>query len=123
MGTRSEPRPEDLLPLSPQTFHILVALAAGDRHGYAIMRDVAERSGGRLRLSPGTLYGSVKRMLEQGLIVELSGRQRPDGPDGDERRRHYRLTAFGRKVARAEAGRLAESLEQARAFGLAPRRA
>lgn len=123
MGTHSEPKPEGLLPLSPQTFHILVALAAGDRHGYAIMRDVAERSGGKLRLSAGTLYGSVKRMLEQGLIVELRSDERPDGPDGDERRRHYRLTPFGRKVAQAEAARLAESLEQARALGLAPRRA
>lgn len=123
MGTHSEPKPEDLLPLSAQTFHILVALAAGDRHGYAIMRDVAERSGGKLRLSAGTLYGSVKRMLEQGLIVELRSDERPDGPDGDERRRHYRLTAFGRQVAKAEAVRLTESLEQARAFGLAPRRA
>ena len=123
MALHSETGPDDLLPLSPQTFHILVALAAGDRHGYAIMRDVAERSGGKLRLSPGTLYGCVKRMLEQGLIVELNSGERPDGPGGDERRRHYRLTAFGRKVARAEAARLAETLEQARAFGLAPRRA
>jgi DNA-binding PadR family transcriptional regulator len=123
MNAHSEPRPEDLLPLSSQTFHILVALAAGDRHGYAIMRDVADRSGGKIRLSPGTLYGSIKRMLEQGLIVELDGRERPGGADGDERRRHYRLTPFGKKVARAEAARLAETLEQARAFGLAPKRA
>ena len=110
----------DLLPLSPQVFHILVALAGGDQHGYAIMQDVAARSGGRLRLSPGTLYGSVKRMLEQGLIVELRAAERPR--DDDERRRYYRLTPFGRKVAKAEAARLADALEQARVYGLAPRR-
>ena len=66
-----------MLPLSPQVFHILVALAGGDQHGYAIMQDVAERSGGKLRLSPGTLYGSVKRMLEQGLVAELRPSERP----------------------------------------------
>ncbi len=112
-----------LLPLSPQVFHILVALAGGDQHGYAIMQDVAARSGGKLRLSPGTLYGSVKRMLEQGLIAELRQNERPSGADDDERRRYYRLTPRGRKVARAEAARLAEALEHARAYGLAPRRA
>jgi len=118
----SEKEIDRLLPLSPQVFHILVALAGGDLHGYAIMQDVADRSGGRLRLSPGTLYGSVKRMLEQGLIVELRRSERPDAADDDERRRYYRLTPFGRKVARAEAARLADSLEQARAYGLAPKR-
>jgi DNA-binding PadR family transcriptional regulator len=112
---------KDLLPLSPQVFHVLVALAATDQHGYAIMQDVAQRTGGKLRLSPGTLYGSVKRMLEQGLIVELRQKERP-GND-DERRRYYRLTPFGRKVAQAEAERMADTLEQARAYGLAPKRA
>jgi DNA-binding PadR family transcriptional regulator len=111
----------DLLPLSPQVFHILVALAGGDQHGYAIMQDVAARSAGKLRLSPGTLYGSVKRMLEQGLIAELRQNERPHGPDDDERRRYYRLTPRGRKVAKAEAARLAEALEHARAYGLAPK--
>jgi DNA-binding PadR family transcriptional regulator len=110
----------DLLPLSTQVFHILVALAGGDQHGYAIMQDVAVRSGGKLRLSPGTLYGSIKRLLEQGAIVELSDYKRPGGPGDDERRRYYRLTTFGRNVAKAEAARLAESLEQARVYGLAP---
>src|SRR5689334_11206677 len=106
--------PEELLPLSPQVFQILVALAAADKHGYAIMHDVTERSGGKIRLSPGTLYGCIHRILEQGLVVELDAM-------GDERRRCYRLTPFGRKVARAEAARLADSLEQARIYGLAPK--
>lgn len=122
MDARRSPKPEDFLPLSPQVFHILVALAGGDQHGYAIMQDVASRTGGKMRLSPGTLYGSVRRMLEQGLIVELREGERPTAPDDDERRRYYRLTPFGRKVARAEAERLAESLEQARVYGLAPKR-
>ena len=112
----------DLLPLTPQVFHILVALADRDQHGYAIMQDVAERTGGRMRLSPGTLYGSVKRMLEQGLIVELRAKDRPDATHDDERRRYYRLTPFGRKVVKAEAARLSEMVEQARMYGLAPKR-
>jgi DNA-binding PadR family transcriptional regulator len=120
--SKRDPQPADLLPLSPQVFHILIALAGGDQHGYAIMQDVASRSGGKLRLSPGTLYGSIKRMLEQGLVLELRDNQRPGGPDDNERRRYYRLTPFGRKVARAEAGRLADALEQARIYGLAPNR-
>jgi DNA-binding PadR family transcriptional regulator len=114
-------QPADLIPLSPQVFHILVALAGGDLHGYAIMQEVAARSGGKLRLSPGTLYGSIKRLLEQGAIAELSDRERPGGRGDDERRRYYRLTSFGRNVAKAEAARLAESLEQARVYGLAPK--
>jgi DNA-binding PadR family transcriptional regulator len=114
--------PAELLPLTPQVFHVLVALADRDQHGYAIMQDVAERTGGKMRLSPGTLYGSIKRMLEQGLIVELGDQERPEAGDDDERRRYYRLTPFGRKVAKAEAVRLSEMLEQARAYGLAPKR-
>ena len=113
--------PETLLPLSPQVFHILVALADRDRHGYSIMQDVALRTSGKLRLSAGTLYGSVKRILEQGLIVELRESERPDTGD-DERRRYYRLTAFGRRVAKAEAERLSQLLDHARAYGLAPKR-
>src|ERR1035438_5456510 len=104
----------EMLPLSAQVFHILIALAGGDQHGYAIMQDAASRSGGRIRLSPGTLYGCIKRMLEQGMIVELSGRERPRAAEDDERRRYYRLTPAGRKAAKAEAARMAESLEQAR---------
>ncbi len=111
-----------LLPLTPQVFHILVALADRDQHGYGIMQDVAERTGGGMRLSAGTLYGSVKRMLEQGLILELRARDRPDSESDDERRRYYRLTSFGRKVVKAEVARLSEMVEQARAYGLAPKR-
>lgn len=119
--TRSrDPQPADLLPLSPPVFQILITLAGGDQHGYAIMQEVAAHSAGKLRLSPGTLYGSIRRMLEQGLIVELSGRERPAERD-DERRRYYRLTPFGRKVARAEAARLTETLKEARVHGLAPK--
>jgi DNA-binding PadR family transcriptional regulator len=111
---------DELLPLPPPVFHILIALAEGERHGYAIMREVAERTAGRLRMSPGTLYGSIKRMLEQGLIEEV--RNRPPAPEDDERRRYYRLTRFGRRAAEAEAARLAEVLKHARAHGLLPQR-
>jgi DNA-binding PadR family transcriptional regulator len=110
-----------LLPLPSATFHILLALAEGDRHGYAIMQDVEARTGGELRLSAGTLYRSIHRMLEQGLIVET--RDRPAPEDDDERRRYYRMTPFGRDVARAEASRLAELVRMARAAGFAPGRA
>jgi DNA-binding PadR family transcriptional regulator len=116
-----QPSPADLLPLPVTTFHILVAVADEDRHGYAIMQDVAARTNGALKLSPGTLYGSIRRMLDEGFIVELSDRERPD--DDDERRRYYRITPFGRVVAQAEAARLATLLRQAKAVGLAPGRA
>jgi DNA-binding PadR family transcriptional regulator len=106
-------------PLPTAVFQILVALADQDRHGYAIMQDVAARTDG-IKLSPGTLYGSIKRMLDDGLIVELD--ERPDPDDDDERRRYYRLTRLGREVAQAEADRLTTLLRQARAVGLTPRR-
>jgi len=109
------------LPLPQAVFQILVALADQDRHGYAIMQDVAERTGGALKLSPGTLYGSIKRMLEDGLIVEIDDRQRP--AEDDERRRYYRITQFGRDLAQAEAERLTVLLRQARDVGLTPKRA
>jgi DNA-binding PadR family transcriptional regulator len=105
--------------LTPQAFHILIALADRDRHGYGIMQDVAARTGGKLRLSAGTLYGLIKRLLEDGLITELRENQRPEKPQDDERRRYYRLTPAGRKAAKAEVNRMAELLEQARAYGLA----
>jgi DNA-binding PadR family transcriptional regulator len=108
------------VPLQPATFHILLALADDDRHGYAIMQDVSERTGGALKLSAGTLYRSIQRMLEQGLIVEP--RRRPAPADDDERRRYYRITPLGEAVARAEAERLANLLRTARARGLTPRR-
>ena len=97
--------PEGWLPLTPAVFHILLALADGERHGYAIMQEVLARTGGEMRLGPGTLYGSIKRMLAGGLIAE-SG-ERPDPVLDDERRRYYRLTDLGRRVATAEAERLA----------------
>jgi DNA-binding PadR family transcriptional regulator len=110
----------ELLPLPQAVFQILVALADQDRHGYAIMQDVAERTNGSLKLSPGTLYGSIKRMLEDGLIVEVGLRR---NPKDDERRRYYRITQFGRDLARAEADRLTVLLRQARAVGLTSKRA
>jgi DNA-binding PadR family transcriptional regulator len=112
--------PDALLPLSPATFHILVALADEDRHGYAIMQDVAARTNGDLKLSAGTLYRSIQRMLDQGLIEELSDRPAPEFDD--ERRRYYRITSWGTQVAKAEARRLAQMLKLARAKGLAPGR-
>jgi DNA-binding PadR family transcriptional regulator len=112
--------PELLIPLPPATFHILMALAEDDRHGYAIIQDVAARTGGKLRLSAGTLYRSIQRMLEQGLIVET--RERPAPEYDDERRRYYRITPFGIAVAQAEARRLTELVKMARARGLVPGR-
>ena len=108
---------EALLPLPPVTFHILVALADDDRHGYAIMQDVAQRTDGTIKLGAGTLYRSVQRMLEQGLISEVNTRPAPEMDD--ERRRYYRITPFGRTVAKAEARRLAQMLKLARASGFA----
>ncbi len=108
--------PESLLPLPTAEFHILIALAGKDRHGYSIMQDTAARTGGKVELSPGTLYSSIRRMLEQGLIQELSGNPEPENTD--QRRRYYRLTRFGRRVAEAEAGRLRSLLNQAWATGL-----
>jgi DNA-binding PadR family transcriptional regulator len=106
--------------LAAAAFQILVALADQDRHGYAIMLDVATRTDGRMKLSPGTLYGSIRRMLDEGLIIELD--ERPDPDNDDERRRYYRLTSFGRETAVAEIERLSTLLRQARAVGLTPRR-
>ena len=111
---------ESLLPLPPAAFHILVALADEDRHGYAVIKDVEARTGGSLKLSAGTLYRSVDRMAQQGLIREISSPLARNM--GDERRRYYRITPFGREVAMAEARRLAQMLDLARAKGLAPRK-
>src|SRR5579859_446145 len=103
--TKDVTRPVDaLLPLTPAVFQILLALTDGERHGYGIMREIAERAHGRMSMGPGTLYGSIKRMLDDGLIEE-SG-TRPDPAMDDQRRRYYRLTTFGERVARAEAERL-----------------
>ncbi|HEY4219536.1 MAG TPA: PadR family transcriptional regulator [Gemmatimonadaceae bacterium] len=107
-----------LLPLPPATFHILMSLSDEDRHGYAIIQDVLVRTEGELRLSPGTLYRSIQRMLEQGLVVEA--RTRPAPALDDERRRYYSITAFGTAVARAEMRRLTQLVRLARARGLTP---
>jgi DNA-binding PadR family transcriptional regulator len=117
---KDPPDPESFLPLPSSVFHILVAVADQERHGYAIMQDVAARTDGKLKMSPGTLYGSIKRMLNEGLIEELE--ERPDPEHDDVRRRYYRITRFGRGVAMAESARLAKLLGQARASGLAPKR-
>ena len=107
-------------PMTTAVFHILVALADRDRHGYSIMQDVEARTEGKGRLSAGTLYSSIRRMLEQGLVEEL--RESPDAESQDERRRYYRLTSAGRESALEEARRLTEMLTQARATGLIPRK-
>jgi DNA-binding PadR family transcriptional regulator len=116
--TANRTDPEDLLPLPEATFHILMALSEEDRHGYAVIQDVALRTRGRVKLSPGTLYRSIQRMLEDGLIVET--RERPAPEEDDERRRYYRITAFGAAVASAEARRLKELVRLARASGFVP---
>jgi DNA-binding PadR family transcriptional regulator len=103
--------PDEFLPLPGAVFQILVALADRERHGYGIMQDIAERTGGKFRLSPGTLYGSIKRMLEQEFIEESD--ERPDPSLDDERRRYYRITEFGRRVAGAETERLSRLVSQA----------
>jgi DNA-binding PadR family transcriptional regulator len=112
-------RPEEFLPLTPAMFHILLALADKERHGYHIMREVDERTRGSVKLGPGTLYGSIKRMMADGLIEELE--ERPDPELDDERRRYYRLTDFGFRVATAEAQRLEQMVRSARAKKLLPR--
>lgn len=117
----ADPRPESLLPLAPAVFHVLMALAGDDRHGYGIIQEVLARTDGGVRLSPGTLYRSIQRMLDDQLIVEISERPAPELDD--ERRRYYRITAFGRAVARAEANRLHELVRLARASGFHTRKA
>ena len=100
------------VPLTPAMFHVLLALAGDDLHGYAILKEVALRTGGEVQLSTGTLYGIIKRLLNDGLIVEL--RERPAAANDDERRRYYRLTPKGREIAATEAQRLAKVVELAR---------
>ncbi|HEY6341751.1 MAG TPA: PadR family transcriptional regulator [Bryobacteraceae bacterium] len=99
-------------PLTPPVFHILLALADGERHGYAIMRDVASQTNGSLQIGPGTLYGCLKRMLAAGLVEEAD--ERPDPELDDERRRYYRMTRVGRESLRAEAQRLADAVAAAK---------
>ena len=104
--------PESQLPLAPATFEILLALVDSERHGYAIMKEVTARTAGAVKLGPGTLYGALKRLLEAGLVEE--GSERPDPELGDDRRRYYRLTGFGLRVARMEARRLDAMVRAAR---------
>jgi DNA-binding PadR family transcriptional regulator len=110
---------EDFLPLTPPMLHTLVALADGDKHGYAILKEIARRTEGAVQLSAGTLYALIKRATVDGLIVESD--ERPDFSLDDERRRYYRLTSLGRRVAAAEIARLESIVEMARAKKLVPR--
>ena len=111
--------PDELLPLTPPMFEVLIALADGEKHGYAILKEVARRTDGRISLSPGTLYAIVRRFVSDGVIAESD--ERPDPALDDERRRYYRLTDFGRNVAVAEARRMETALGMARAKSLIPR--
>lgn len=111
-------RPEDFLPLTPAALNILLSLADGEMHGYGIMREVERRTGESVRLGPGTLYRSIKQMLERRLIEESE--ERPDSDLDDQRRRYYRLTDLGRRVAVAEAERLENIVGAARKKGLLP---
>ena len=110
-------RPSEFLPLPTATFHILLALRTGEKHGYAVMRDVEALSDGLVKLGPGTLYGAVKRLVADGLIEESD--QRPDEQLDDQRRRYYRMTALGERVCSAEVDRLAKLLRSALPGGIA----
>ena len=110
--------PDDLLPLTPATLHVLLALADGEKHGYAIIKEVSRRTGGEVSLGAGTLYALIKRLLADGLIVETV--ERPDPSLDDERRRYYRLAPFGRDVAVAEVRRLEGIVAHARNLRLVP---
>jgi DNA-binding PadR family transcriptional regulator len=116
MPTPIKFHPKDRLPLTPAVFHILLALADGERHGYAIMQEVATSTDRRIKMGPGTLYGTIKRLLEAGLIEESD--QRPDAKVDDERRRYYRLTGVGQRVLAAEADRYNALAKLARRKGL-----
>lgn len=111
MAARNEP--QQFLPLKPDAFYVLLVLLGGERHGYAIMRDAADRSGGRVQLQAGALYRLLARLLDEGLVVE--SQRRPAADADDERRRYYRVTPLGRRVIAAEAERMATLAEAARA--------
>ena len=115
------PKADQLTPLAPAVFHILLSRGEGERHGYALKREIAQRTGGKLKLGPGVLYGSINKMLELGLIEE--SQDRPDPHLDDERRRYYRITPSGRKVAQAEAARMRELVRLAAARFGAPKHA
>lgn len=118
MGRGGRGDPEGELPLTPVTLNILLALADEERHGYGIMLEVSDRTGGKMRMGPGTLYSSIKRLVEGGLIKESEVRPAPQSDD--ERRRYYRLTGFGRRVLAAEVGRLESTVRVAREKGAYP---
>ena len=110
--------PDSMLPLSSSVLHILLALADGEKHGYAIMQEIGQRTDGAVKMGPGTLYGAIKRLLTAGLVEEID--ERPDTELGDERRRYYRVTGLGVRVTRAETERMADLVRMARAHeGLA----
>lgn len=109
------PDPHDFLPLTHVVYHVLLSLAGAPRHGYGVIKDVAERTGGRLELEAGTLYGAIKRLRDDALIAETE-----TPPDADRRRRYYRLTRLGRRVLRAESTRLSELVGYARAADVLP---
>jgi DNA-binding PadR family transcriptional regulator len=111
MTIETETRLGRLLPLPPAMFQMLLALARGERHGYALKREILERTNGRVNLGSGALYGSISRMLDEGLIEESE--ERPDPHLDDSRRRYYRITCFGRRVAQAEADRMRELVQLA----------
>lgn len=108
----AQPDPNQEIPLTPAVFHILLALADGEKHGYAIMKEIESATEGAVTMGPGTLYGSIKRMLKAGLIRE--SQERPDLELDDERRRYYELAGYGRRVLEAEARRLAQAVRMAR---------
>jgi DNA-binding PadR family transcriptional regulator len=117
--TRKRRDPESLLPLTPGMFQVLIALADGDKHGYAVIKEVARRTEGHIALSAGTLYTIIRRFEQEGVIAETA--DRPEAALDDERRRYYRLTEFGRDVAAAEGRRMETALGMARAKNLIPR--
>jgi len=116
MAQTTRPSPEPMLPLTPAVFHIPLALAAEPKHGYGIMKTGEEITSGKVTMGPGTLYGTIKRMLKAGLIEEID--EQPDPDLNDERRRYYRLTPFGRQVLRAEVERIAGLMKVARSKNL-----
>ena len=121
----TQEHPDDLslpgaAPLTSAVLHILLALADGEKHGYAIMQEVRTSTGGAVRMGPGTLYGSIQRMLKDGLIVEVESPPRADALDSEERRRFYRLTASGRQVLQAEVRRLERVVQEARSKRVLP---
>lgn len=99
-------------PLTPAVFHILMALADGEKHGYSIMKDVEKQTGGKIKLGPGTLYGSIKRMLAANMIEESD--ERPDPAMDDERRRYYRMSGVGQTILNMECQRLDQAVKTAR---------